>query len=151
MSNEYESIVKDAKEGKRLQDLVKKQVEEIEEKAADLQNANVIITNISSPHAKWEIQGEYLLTSESTIGIEYVKFIDDTSKYPAYFIDAFACKLASDMCYEITNSNEKTMSLLDLYKGEFLPLAKSKNARNGSSNTPYDENWVASTICGFYG
>lgn len=111
----------------------------------------VIITNISSPHAKWEIQGEYLLTSESTIGIEYVKFIDDTSKYPAYFIDAFACKLASDMCYEITNSNEKTMSLLDLYKGEFLPLAKSKNARNGSSNTPYDENWVASTIGGFYG
>ena len=48
MSTEYESIVKDAKEGKRLQDLVKKQVEEIEEKAADLQNANVIITNISA-------------------------------------------------------------------------------------------------------
>lgn len=48
MSIEYESIVKDAKEGKRLQDLVKKQVEEIEEKAADLQNANVIITNISA-------------------------------------------------------------------------------------------------------
>lgn len=48
MSVEYESIVKDAKEGKRLQDLVKKQVEEIEEKAADLQNANVIITNISA-------------------------------------------------------------------------------------------------------
>ena len=48
MSTEYESIVKDAKEGKRLQDLVKKQVEEIEEKASDLQNANVIITNISA-------------------------------------------------------------------------------------------------------
>ena len=48
MSVEYESIVKDAKEGKRLQDLVKKQVEEIEEKASDLQNANVIITNISA-------------------------------------------------------------------------------------------------------
>ena len=48
MSVEYESIVKDAKEGKRLQDLAKKQVEEIEEKASDLQNANVIITNISA-------------------------------------------------------------------------------------------------------
>ena len=48
MSVEYESIVKDTKEGKRLQDLVKKQVEEIEEKASDLQNANVIITNISA-------------------------------------------------------------------------------------------------------
>lgn len=48
MSTEYESIVKDTKEGKRLQDLVKKQVEEIEEKASDLQNANVIITNISA-------------------------------------------------------------------------------------------------------
>lgn len=48
MSNEYESIVQEAKEGKRLQDLVKKRVEEIEEKAEDLQNANVIITNISA-------------------------------------------------------------------------------------------------------
>lgn len=111
----------------------------------------VAIVEVSDPNARWEVEGELILTNIETFGIEYVYNLTDTSKYPAYFIDAFACKLAADMCYELTNSNEKTMTLLDLYKGEYLPIAKSKNARAGSAPMVRDDAWVNSIYGGYFG
>jgi len=55
------------------------------------------------------------------------------------------------MCYDITNSNEKTMNLLELYKGEFLPTAKAKNAREASSPQIIDDYWVNSINGGING
>ena len=111
----------------------------------------VAIVEVSDPNARWEVEGELILTDVETFGIEYVYNLTDTSKYPAYFIDAFACKLAADMCYELTNSNEKTMTLLDLYKGEYLPIAKTKNARAGSAPMVRDDAWVSSIYGGYFG
>ena len=111
----------------------------------------VVINDVANPNAVWEIEGDMILADNSTFGIEYTAFVADTSKYPAYFEDAFVCKLAADMCYELTNSNEKTMSLLELYKGEYLPLAKSKNARSGSAPQVTDDYWVNSVYGGFFG
>lgn len=111
----------------------------------------VIISDIAEMNAEWEIEGDTILADTPTFGIEYVAFVTDSSKYPAYFEDAFVCKLASDMCYEITNSNEKTMSLLELYKGEYLPLAKTKNARGGSAPQVTDDLWTNSLYGGFFG
>lgn len=111
----------------------------------------VAIVEISDPNARWEVEGQMILTDADTLGIEYIYFLTDTSKYPAYFIDAFACKLAADMCYELTNSNEKTMTLLELYKGEYLPIAKTKNARCGSAPMVRDDAWVNTIFRGFYG
>ena len=111
----------------------------------------VVINDVANPNAVWEIEGDMILADNSTFGIEYTAFVADTSKYPAYFEEAFVCKLAADMCYELTNSNEKTMSLLELYKGEYLPLAKSKNARSGSAPQVTDDYWVNSVYGGFFG
>ena len=111
----------------------------------------VAIIETSDPNARWEVEGQMILTDADTFGIEYVYFMTDSSKYPAYFIDAFACKLAADMCYELTNSNEKTMTLLELYKGEYLPLAKTKNSRAGSAPMVRDDMWVNSIFRSFYG
>lgn len=47
MAEEYKSIVQEAKDGTRLQDLVKQRIEEIEVQAKNLQDANIIITNIA--------------------------------------------------------------------------------------------------------
>ena len=109
------------------------------------------IFGIMDNSAIWERIGEKILTNAKSFGIKYVYFCDDTTKYPQYFIDAFACKLASDMCYDITNSNEKTMTLLELYKGEFLPIAKSKNAKAASRQQVEDSYWVNSVRGSIYG
>jgi hypothetical protein len=52
------------------------------------------------------------------------------------------------MCYTITNSSEKAAQFLDLYKGEFLPIARTKNARLKSSPIVEDNYWVNSFFGG---
>ena len=107
--------------------------------------------DVKDKTALWDREGETILANTDSFGIKYVYLCDDTTQYPQYFIDAFACKLASDMCYDITNSNEKTMNLLELYKGEFLPIAKTKNAREASSPQIIDDYWVNSIYGGING
>lgn len=105
----------------------------------------VEIFGVMDESAKWEREGETILTDAAkTFGIKYVYFCDNTSLYTPSFIDAFACKLAADMCYELTNSESKTMNLLQLYKGEYLPVARTKNARAGNLPKIKDDHWVKS-------
>lgn len=111
----------------------------------------VEIFEVLDKNIKWQKEDDFILAHTDTFGIKYVYFCDDSSKYPSYFIDAFALKLAADMCYEITNSNEKTMSLLELYKGEYLPVAKTKNSRQASLPVARDDFWVSSVLGGIYG
>lgn len=111
----------------------------------------VEIFGVMNSNVYWSKEGDYIFSPADSFGIKYVYFCEDTTKYPSYFVDAFAVKLASDMCYEITNSNDKTMTLLELYKGEFLPIARTKNARLSTSVIPKDGEWVSSVLGGIYG
>lgn len=111
----------------------------------------VEIFGIMNENAKWTREEKKILTDQKDFGIKYVYYCDDATLYPAYFVDALAVKLAADMCYELTNSESKTEALLELYKGEFLPIARTKNARAASLPEVKDEYWVTSVIGGIYG
>jgi len=109
------------------------------------------IFGVMNEDAIWEREEKTIISNQSNFGIKYVYYCDDTTLYPPYFIDAFAIKLAADMCYEITNSEAKTEALLELYKGEFLPIARTKNARNASRQQIEDGHWVSSVVGAIYG
>lgn len=111
----------------------------------------VEIFGVMNEEAVWEREAKKIIANQSEFGIKYVYFCDDTTLYPSYFIDAFAIKLAADMCYEITNSEAKTEALLELYKGEFLPMARTKNAREASRPQVKDDHWVTSVVGAIYG
>lgn len=111
----------------------------------------VEVFEVSDENALWEIEGESILANVSELGIKYVYFLTDASKYSASFVDAFIYKLASDMCYELTNSGQMTDELLKLYRSEFLPLAKSKNARQKSSPKIKDDAWINAIYRGVQG
>ncbi len=96
----------------------------------------------------WSKEGEYIFSQSSDFGILYISKCIEESLFPPYFKDALVYKLASDLCYPITNSTEKTMSFLELYKGEFLPIARTKNAREKSSPILNDSYWVNSFMGG---
>lgn len=96
----------------------------------------------------WEIEGNYIKTPESEIGILYTYLCEDDNRYPPAFVDAFACRLASDICYDLTNNTSKQMELLELYEGHFLPIAKSMNARDKSGEEVQDGAWVNSIYDG---
>jgi len=111
----------------------------------------VEIFGVMNDEAVWDREAKKIISNQSEFGIKYVYFCDDTTLYPSYFVDAFAIKLAADMCYELTNSEAKTEALLELYKGEFLPLARTKNAREASSPQIKDGHWVTSVVGAIYG
>lgn len=109
------------------------------------------IVDVMNRCAPWRREGNYIYTPESEFGLVYVARCIDPTYYPPYFIDALACKLAVEMCYLLTNSTEKTNVLIDLYRGEYLPIAKTKNAREKSSPIVEDSHWVNGTLRSYWG
>ena len=100
------------------------------------------IFETSRPYAKWRIEGDRILTKAESFSILYTYFCMDDSKYTPSFTDAFACKLASDVCYEITNNSNRQTELLTMYKSEFLPIARSMNSRDRTPDEVTDDHWV---------
>lgn len=109
------------------------------------------IVDVMNRRIPWRREGDFIFTPASEFGLVYVSRCVDPTYYPSYFIDALAAKLAVDMCYLITNSTEKTNFLIELYKGEYLPIAKTKNAREKSNPIIEDGFWVNSTLRSFWG
>lgn len=91
-----------------------------------------------------KIEGEYVKSNSNSVGILYTYMCKDTSLYSPSFVDAFAYRLACDMCYDLTNISAKQSELLSLYQSHFLPIAKSKNSKEQSPDEIQDDYWVNS-------
>ncbi len=100
------------------------------------------IFGISDRNAIWRIEQDRLLTNVNEIGIIYVFNLVDTSKFSASFTDAFADKLASDMCYSVLNSNTEAKRLLEKYDGVSLPKAMTENSQEGTPPEILDDLWT---------
>ena len=109
------------------------------------------IVDVMNRDIFWRREGNFIFTPASEFGLVYVARCIDPTYYPSYFIDALCAKLAVDMCYLLTNSTEKTNGLIELYRGEYLPIAKTKNAREKSSPVIEDSHWVNGTLRSYWG
>jgi len=104
------------------------------------------IFEINSATAQWRVEQDKLISDSNEIGIKYVYNLEDTQRYTASFVDAFADKLASDMCYAILNSNTESSRILEKYEGQTLPKATAENAQEGTPSQIYDSTWVDSRL-----
>ena len=109
------------------------------------------IVDVMNRHEFWRREGNYIFSPASEFGLVYVARCVDPTFYPSYFIDALAAKLAVEMCYLLTNSTEKTMGLIEIYEGQYLPNAKTMNAREKSSPCVEDSHWVNGIFRSFEG
>lgn len=89
-----------------------------------------------------KIEGRYIKSNSSSVGILYTYLCDDPSLYSPSFIDAFSYRLAHDMCFDLTNIASKQSELIHLYESHFLPVAKSKNAKEQAPDHVKDDLWV---------
>jgi len=96
---------------------------------------------VSSDNITWRVEGQYLYADTNAIGILYVYNMTDTTKYSASFVDAFADKLAADMCFAVTNSNSEAKLLLEKYNGQSLPKATAENSQVGTPPQIDDNLW----------
>lgn len=100
------------------------------------------IFGISDRNAIWLIEQDRLLANVNEIGIIYVFNLEDTTKFSASFTDAFADKLAADMCYQVINSNTEAKLLLEKYDGVSLPKAMTENSQEGTPPEILDDLWT---------
>ena len=65
----------------------------------------------------YTLEGRKILTDlTAPLSLEYTSRVSDTSQWDACFVEAFACKLALETCYEITQSDSKSAMLRQDYK-----------------------------------
>lgn len=99
------------------------------------------IFNVSDPRATWREERDYIISDTASLGITYVYYHDDPSKYPPKFVDALVDKLCSDVCYAITNDIKKAEAFLNKYNKVSLLKAKSENSQTGTHQIPKDDAW----------
>lgn len=110
----------------------------------------VRIFEIMPQDAQWRREGNLILANTDSFGILYTYVEKNDALYSPSFVDAFAVRLAADVAYDLTNSSSKQNELIQYYKAEMLPIAKSINAQNRSAPQVQDGEWVNAIIHGGY-
>ena len=107
------------------------------------------IFGTNDDNATWKEEGDYILSDTSGLGVKYVYYIDDPSKFPSSFVDAFVDRLASDAAYMIINSASTAQALLEKYYKVSLPRARSENAQIGTQQYLKDDAWTLAKDNGY--
>lgn len=109
-------------------------------------NGNWVFTSIreitSDPVPSYAIEGRTLQTNDSTAKIVYVADVSgDVSLWDATFVEAMACRLATEIVQSITKNMSLKQSLKQDYV-EALKEAKRTNAIELPPQTLPDDSWV---------
>ena len=91
--------------------------------------------------ATFREEQDYIISNTAGLGIRYVYYHDDPTKYSHQFVEAFIDKLCSDIAYIIVNSSSLGEKYLQLYEGVTLPKAMSSNSQVGRQQTIQDDAW----------
>lgn len=99
------------------------------------------IFGVSDPSAKWREEGDYIFSDTSSLGIRYVYYLDDPTKYTIDFINAFIDRLCADIAYAIVNSRTLAEKYETKYTKLSLPAAMASNSQVGTQQTMDDSAW----------
>jgi len=94
----------------------------------------------------WKVEGRKILTNESApIDIRYIYRITDTTKYDASFSEALSCKIAMEICEELTQSNTKRQIAAEEYKAA-IREARKINAFENVSKEFQTDTWLTARL-----
>lgn len=100
----------------------------------------------SSSEAMWQIEGRKILTDmPAPLAIRYVARVEDTGQWDALFVEAFACRLAVELCERLTQSGGKKQIAWDEYK-EAIRLAVRSDAIESPPEPLPDDSWMLSRL-----
>lgn len=89
----------------------------------------------------YKVESDLLLCNESSIKIEYIKQITDTSKFSPAFVEAFTYYLASNMAYPLVQSNELMVNMNELFR-RTISAARLYDAQEGSGRQLRKSAWT---------
>ena len=103
---------------------------------------------LSDPSALVKIEGGKLLSNTSGLKIQYTFRNDDPNTYYPKFTTALALRLASAICFNLTESAKKSADLRAQYVDIALPSAVASDAQQGTPMQPDQTEWDAQRFIG---
>jgi len=97
------------------------------------------------PDYSHKIKGRRIYSNSTTLSIEYIYFNEDPNSYDDSFVEAFAAKLAAELCYSITGDKK----LVEIKWAEFKvknDLAKSANGQEQTLDEPVSTTYINSRV-----
>lgn len=90
----------------------------------------------------WQIEAGNIITDDSApLNIRYIYDLEDPNTMDALFREALSCRLALELCEELTQSNQKKESLRVDYK-EAIREARRVNAILNVAAKPPEDEWI---------
>lgn len=90
----------------------------------------------------WQIEGQKILTDDTDpIYIRYIARVTDVTLMDALFLEAWATKMAYELCELITQSNTKKEALRTDYL-DIIRMAKKTNAIENVAGKPPEDVWI---------
>lgn len=100
----------------------------------------------NSSVAEYVVEGRKILTNLSApLKIRYCSRVEGTTQWDATFVEAFACRLASEMCEDLTQSNTKRELANAEYKQAIIAAIKADGIEQPPQDLP-DDGWVLSRL-----
>ena len=108
----------------------------------------VRIFRVSDRNATWYEVGDYIVSDTNGLGIEYVQYLDTTSKFPSSFVEALVDRLCSDTAFMVLNDVKIAKAYLEKYKTVSLVDAMAENAQVGMQQGIKDDYWTLAKFGG---
>lgn len=89
----------------------------------------------------YRIESRKLLTSEGTIGIEYIAQITDVAQFDALFVDCLAARLAAEIGQKLSDNAALVRTAWEVY-GEKIREARSVDAQEGTPRDIIADEWL---------
>lgn len=97
--------------------------------------------NMLSARANWKMEGQRLLSDTGDLKIIYTYNLDTPSQYSPNFRMALATRLAAEICFNITQAQQKAADLLGKYEEIALPKAIGSDGQQGTPIEIQQNDW----------
>lgn len=107
----------------------------------------VSLTNYrNADETQWRVEGRKILTDiGAPLKLRYISRIEDTGQWDAAFVEAFACRLAAEVCERLTQSNTKRELAWEEYK-QAVGMAVRADAIEAAPEPMPDSEWVLARL-----
>jgi len=113
------------------------------DKEYQIPSACVRVLGIDAQDFEWVREGNVIRTDSTSLGIRYVSKDVEAGDFDACFAEAFAIKLAEDICYSFAESASLKESLGKEFK-DAIREARSFDAQEGGTVRVYAREWLNS-------
>jgi len=103
----------------------------------------------SSLQGNYKIEGDKVLTDDTTFQARCIIRVEDTTKWDAAFVEVFAARLSAELAYSITNNRALAADLFNLYLSK-LRAVKGYDAQEDTPEQITADEWIDARSAGTF-